>query len=405
MKTNIPDTLIQAIGISRSMCISTSVDCSVVDHNSDIVSVNGQFHGSFFCCRNKPSVAGRCNDVHSFGLHQSLINGETYIYQCRCSLLFLIAPILHNGLLAGGLLSGPALLPESRDLFFSSAPEKGEISSISQITSEKARAIAQMLLYSANYLSTEDVKSPKERSLPENAEKLLQYYQKNGEINSEYPLNEEKQLIQYIKLGDTNSARKLLNEILGKIYFSYEKNFECLKVRILELIVLLSRATIEAGVPTGEVFGMNLHYLKEIDHYTSFEGINGWFNRIIVNFSRLVLSENNIKHERVILNAVKYINENYHKKISLEDLSNAVYMSPPYLSKIFKEEMKCSFNTYLNNVRIEKSKYLLLHTNDLLVDIALATGFDNQSYFTKVFKKNVGISPAKFRESRGLFPK
>lgn len=78
-----------------------------------------------------------------------------------------------------------------------------------------------------------------------------------------------------------------------------------------------------------------------------------------------------------------------------------MHLSKSYLSRIFKEELNCTFTSYTNKLRIEKSKAYLLNDDLSLADIAMLTGFDDQSYFTKVFKKTMGISPGKFRETRG----
>ena len=88
-------------------------------------------------------------------------------------------------------------------------------------------------------------------------------------------------------------------------------------------------------------------------------------------------------------------------KITLEEVSSHVYLSPSYFSKIFKEEMKYNFNTYLNHIRIEVSKQLLADDKVLLVDVSSLVGYEDQSYFSKVFKKMTGVSPGKFRENRG----
>ena len=89
------------------------------------------------------------------------------------------------------------------------------------------------------------------------------------------------------------------------------------------------------------------------------------------------------------------------KKITLEEVASYVYLSPSYFSKVFKDEMHCNFNSYLNRLRIEKSKQLLLSENVRLVEVSGLVGFEDQSYFSKVFKKLTGVSPGKFRESRG----
>ena len=79
-----------------------------------------------------------------------------------------------------------------------------------------------------------------------------------------------------------------------------------------------------------------------------------------------------------------------------------VYLSPAYFSRIFKKETGATFNSFLNEVRIEKSKALLRNNDLKMVDIALMVGFESQSYFTKVFKKITGISPLQYRYSTNI---
>ena len=63
-----------------------------------------------------------------------------------------------------------------------------------------------------------------------------------------------------------------------------------------------------------------------------------------------------------------------------------VHLNPAYFSSLFKQATGSSFKEYLNMVRNEESKRLLINTDYSIIDIALATGFEDQSYFSKVFK-------------------
>ena len=64
---------------------------------------------------------------------------------------------------------------------------------------------------------------------------------------------------------------------------------------------------------------------------------------------------------------------------------------------MFHKTVGESFNSYLMRVRVEQSKHLMLSTSDPLTDIAVATGFTDQSYYCRVFKKYVGLSPRQYR--------
>ena len=88
-----------------------------------------------------------------------------------------------------------------------------------------------------------------------------------------------------------------------------------------------------------------------------------------------------------------------HNTHVVEDLARRVYLSPSYFGKVFKEETGETFVSFLNRVRIERSKELLQRKHIRLSDIAQMVGFEEQSYFCRVFKKLVGVTPTHYRES------
>jgi YesN/AraC family two-component response regulator len=99
---------------------------------------------------------------------------------------------------------------------------------------------------------------------------------------------------------------------------------------------------------------------------------------------------------------MEYVNTNYMKRITLNDISEHVSFSVSYLSRMFKEEKGLNLTTYINEVRIRNAEKLLLETNETLSAITYLCGFDDQSYFSKVFKKETNYSPKKYRETRGM---
>ncbi len=189
--------------------------------------------------------------------------------------------------------------------------------------------------------------------------------------------------------------------MLGNIFFASGGKFDVIKARVLELIVLLSRAAMEGGADAEEIFGLNYKYLEQIHNFHSADELAMWLSTIMLRFVDCVFNLTDVKHVDVIYKAAEYVRKNYMNKITLEDVAKNVYLSPSYFSKIFKEEMKCNFNAYLNQVRIHVGKELLKNPAIPLVDVALRVGYEDQSYFSKVFKKMTGMSPGKFRELRG----
>ncbi len=96
---------------------------------------------------------------------------------------------------------------------------------------------------------------------------------------------------------------------------------------------------------------------------------------------------------------INYLNENYDQKISLEQIAHNMFLSPVYISKIFKEETGESPINYLIKIRLEKAKDILLNRNSgSIKSIANQVGYDDVYHFSKLFKKYYGISPLYYKK-------
>ena len=103
------------------------------------------------------------------------------------------------------------------------------------------------------------------------------------------------------------------------------------------------------------------------------------------------------KRHHVIDKAVDYIGENYASNLSIEILSGKFSMSPFYFSKLFKEYCSMSFVDYLTDVRIKKAIELFSDEKLRLNEIANQIGYNDANYFSRVFKKTIGMSPKEYR--------
>lgn len=101
----------------------------------------------------------------------------------------------------------------------------------------------------------------------------------------------------------------------------------------------------------------------------------------------------------VVKRIIAYMNENYATRISLDQIAQNMYLSPVYISKIFKEETGESPIRYLIQIRLEKAKEILENENcGNIRDVALAVGYEDVYYFSKLFKKYYGIAPAYYKK-------
>ncbi|MBU8879846.1 AraC family transcriptional regulator [Bacillus sp. FJAT-29790] len=115
----------------------------------------------------------------------------------------------------------------------------------------------------------------------------------------------------------------------------------------------------------------------------------------ILKFQRI---RSNLGEPRTLASRIKeYIDKNYKKNITLNDIADDLYINKYYLSHIFKEEMKNSPINYLINRRIGEAKSLLVATDLKVWEIARIVGYENSNYFTLLFKKMTGESPRQFK--------
>lgn len=98
----------------------------------------------------------------------------------------------------------------------------------------------------------------------------------------------------------------------------------------------------------------------------------------------------------VIERVIQYLNIHMTEKITLDDLANKFFISKSFLVKRFKKETNKTIIEYLNYIRVEASKMLLITTAKTVEEIAYSVGYDSPKYFSRIFKSFVGISPANF---------
>ena len=334
---------------------------------------------------------------------------------------------LHHALLSGGvgvvvgaLVGGPVHMVDPEDFLIEELVEKNgihpdhlaqlrrEMSRLPVINTERVNSLSEILLLTARGVSDESFGELDARRdandlqarLWEQISFMKTFSYASDEIMA-YPIEKEAQLLQKIETGDKSRSQEILNEILGHIFFSSSGSIEVMRARVIELVVLLSRAAIKGGADIEQIFGLNYMYLNKIAGFRNIDEIAYWLSGILNRFTDQVFNLANIKHADVIYRAVDHVRKNYMNRITLEETAAKVFLSPAYFSRIFKEEMGDNFNAYVNSVRVEAARRLLLNETIPLVDVSTMVGFEGQSYFSKVFKKMVGVTPGRYRESRG----
>ena len=355
----------------------------------------------------------QCKYAWLYAGYQSVRFGGRYVFYDPMGLSYFAAPLLEQGVHTTSVIAGPLLMTDYDDYFdgdvlsrYTPTPSlaaslRNTLRAVPIIDPARVHALAEQLYICCAFISggAADMRQTQETQQLQSHLHTYITSVKGGAAERLYPLQKENELLSAISRGDMFSSRALLNEILGHIFFHSGQDLEVIRSRVIELIALLSRAAVKGGADAEMIFGMNYSYFQEINNIHTVEDLTYILSRIMNTFTETVFRFADAKHLDVLYKSVLYIKANYMKKLTLEDVANHVYLSPAYLSKIFKDETGYNFNAYLNMVRIEESKKLLLGNTTDLVDIASLVGYEDQSYFSKVFKKLVGLSPGKFRRA------
>lgn len=337
--------------------------------------------------------------------------GDCYIFACPAGLYHFSVAVTSGGTYMGSVLAGPILLnyPDISDVdevlqkynislndrpaFFTA------MSGIPVVESQRARYLGKLLFFLVyNLLAETDWAARRQETLRQQA-KIGEYL---GLISDDTDLTatqykQENELISYVLDGNVAESQRLLNEVIGNIFFSSGNNLEIIKIRTIELMGLLSRSVIRAGVSVSEAYDMVNEYQLNSLNATDLTELSYTLLDVLRKFIDMVFYNAKTSNSALINKAFIYIGRNYKNRITLEEIAAHVALSPSYFSSLFKEETGMNYSAYVTNLRVGKAKKLLKETSMALIDVALELGFDNQQYFSHVFKKSTDMTPRQYR--------
>ncbi|MGI6168485.1 MAG: AraC family transcriptional regulator [Christensenellales bacterium] len=371
-----------------------------------------ELHGEFFMpedslCETCP-VNRRDNYlVHRYGMREAHRWGGRFIYYCPAGLVFIAASVTSEaGQLEGGIVFGPVVMGKLVDVLYENKNEEfGKIiACLPKLSTTQIHHLAEIMSLSVRGIAPSSQGSRyhafKKNKFLDTLYEVREQYE--DEKDYSYIIEAESELQNLISHKNQKGARELLNQLLSYIYVFSDCDLDLIKARVLELIVSLSRSAIAAGADVAEIFHYNTNYILEIKDLESIEDLSIWLSDIIRSFIAASFDYVNVKHSDVIYKVMEIIKNEYNTKLTLDELAGRVYLSKSYLSSIFKNETGMNITSYINQVRIEKSKEMLALPSLSLAEIAYNCCFEDQSYFSKVFKKYVGVTPKRYRDNLAL---
>ncbi len=215
-------------------------------------------------------------------------------------------------------------------------------------------------------------------------------------------LCEEPALLASLHRGDRREATRIINLVLVHIYSAGQERSEMLKILLLELVVMMSRAAVEAGAPQAEVIGFCYRHLTELTSVTDDEQLSLWLREAILRIFDAVERVRAAQVPPLVRKALEAL-RTHASGTSVaqirEKVARQVAVSPRQLTQLLKERTGRTFADLLRETRVERACEMLIETDLTVAAIALDSGFCDQSYFTHVFQKIKKTTPKQYRDA------
>lgn len=206
----------------------------------------------------------------------------------------------------------------------------------------------------------------------------------------------EKKLSVSIEKGNPIQVEEIINAIFNMKLKEERNKVEDWR-KYAEIFGSTARkAAIKAGIPPVKVIEKSSDFQFGIGELNNIDVIKSTILDFLVEIARQVQNNSFKDCSFLVVSVCNYINENFQSQLNRKEIADYHHVSASHLSRLFKEEMGKTLTEYIQYVRIEAAKQLIINGNILLSDIAHEVGFSDLQYFSRVFKKLEGVSPSKY---------
>lgn len=212
----------------------------------------------------------------------------------------------------------------------------------------------------------------------------------------------QKLLLEGIKTGNEGIVSQKLEDIFEYINNNDHIDMNYLRNYYWNIITYINNIRLSVAQASNDrsVEGINIISVHNIiSESQSAQELNELVREVCRSITAKINNYNNKSIKLVLRKAINYIQKHYKEQITLNIVAEHVYVSTSYLSRMFKKELGINFIDYLNGLRIEKAKELLMDPKYKTYEVAEKVGINDAHYFSRLFKKYVGISPTEFKDS------
>lgn len=206
-----------------------------------------------------------------------------------------------------------------------------------------------------------------------------------------------------IKAGDVKKVKSMCEkpftekeEGWGRLSKNYLQH---IRYHYAITIALIARYCIEGGLEVSVSYDLSDYYIQKCDEAKSVEEINKFHREASIEYA---MKMQELRKHKIcsmpVTRSIDYISDNLHKKINISELAEKVGVSAAHLSREFKKETGVSVSTYIQNMKLDTAKNMLVYSEFSPAQIAAILAYSDQSYFTEVFRKRYGTPPAKYKK-------
>jgi two-component system, response regulator YesN len=336
--------------------------------------------------------------------------GEPYVFVCKAGFVNISMPLLIMGKAFGHFVAGPMVMGVMQESLltniFSLTRVKEKdipklmvfVRSMKDYTPKEVSHLAVMfgsgvissIRQNAEYARVSDRNAEQQRIGERIRMRKLDSDAARKDMLASRAHNLENQLVSLVESGESEKAAGIAKDLVEELTLAEAGDLSAVKIKILSICTVLARLLEEDS------------YIYEIDtlgESSDIEELSQLASAFVEKIATSFAGTSYVGNSQLIRNALEYIHRNYDKKISLTGVADILHINPSYLSMLFKQEVGLAFTDYVNNFRVVKSRDLLSRTNLSLGEIAALTGFEDQSYFSKTFKRFNDTTPMAFRKN------
>ena len=339
------------------------------------------------CCKNKNCKTCEA-EVRSEAICESLRWGQPTISELS-GRFFWAVPIMYNAKVLGGLVA----CVDGIKLF--SEDEKTHGFDIRSAMHDLQKFAEDANITNAAVMNLHRNEDYTERK---KAEAIHDLKEVGSSSALELYLRKESELVSAIRKDDRAEAIGLINSVLLSVYRYSNGRIDLTKSLLMELVITMCRTAVDSGDAPQELLGTNYATLTKLSKIETEEGLSEWVVNMLNAIFDSILTNQEDPNETFLAQGLEYMKTHYASPLSRDDVAGVAFMSVSHFSRQLKEKTGQNFTDTLNNIRIENACKLLRQSNRSILQIALDVGFNDQSYFTKVFRKHINSTPKEYKE-------